>query len=348
MKLFSDAYTETRTSLALTTFPTDKAWGKVIKGLRELVQEDGLSKSKKGALDELRSRIVAGSKGAKEAEAIVDGAGKWGTNGAHVDATTAGKLGALKLLRHTYSLTQMWSHKVWIVSTPSALREWPADAYANKSLLTVKTSLNDLAEQFGEEDKKNLRKGTQEGAAWCQKAMIVAGACLKGKGKGIEIIKRWFADEDNQGPTELAAIASTLNSGFKKMAGAMTRGQVILTDVPAIRGDDTNTIWLSEAAAAPGSAATDGIRVVYIESAFFSNRNILTGKKNWTRILVHEMTHVELATADVRYAHDTLGMKPERNNFSTATCLTNAESWAFFAADCAGALDDGVINKVLK
>jgi hypothetical protein len=348
MKLFSDAYTATRTGLALTTFPTDKAWGGVIKGLRDLVQEDGLSKSKKGALDDLRSRIASVSKGAKEADAIVAGAGKWGSNGAYVDPATAGKLGALKLLRHTYSLTQMWSHKVWIVSTPATLREWPADAYANKPLLTVKTGLNDLAEQFGDDDKKKLGKATQEGGAWCQKAMIVAGACLKGKGKGIEFIKRWFADEDNQGQTELAAIAQALNSGFKKMAGAMTRGQIILTDVPSVRGDDSNTIWKSEAAAAPGSAATDRIRVIYIESAFFSSRNILTGKKNWTRILVHEMTHVELGTTDVRYAHNTLGMKPERNNFSTATCLSNAESWAFFAADCAGALDEGVLNQVLK
>ncbi len=174
------------------------------------------------------------------------------------------------------------------------------------------------------------------------------GCGLKGKGKGIEYIKRWFADEDNQGETELAAIAATLNSGFKKLAAAMTKGQVILTDVPSIRGDTNNNIWLSEAAAAPGSAASDGIRVIYIESAFFADQNVLAGKKNWTRILVHEMAHVELGSADVRYAHNSLGMKPERNNFSTATCLTNAESWAFFAADCAGAVDEGVRGRVLK
>ncbi len=155
-------------------------------------------------------------------------------------------------------------------------------------------------------------------------------------------------DENNQSETELAAIASTLNIGFKKMASAMTKGQVILTDVPAIRGDTPNKIWLSEAAAAPGSAASDGLRVIYIESAFFDSKNILSGKKNWTRILVHEMAHVELAAVDVSYAHDSLGMKPEKNNFNTATCLTNAESWAFFAADCAGALDDGVRGRVLK
>ncbi|WP_058556286.1 M35 family metallo-endopeptidase [Thiohalocapsa sp. ML1] len=168
------------------------------------------------------------------------------------------------------------------------------------------------------------------------------------KGRGIEIIKRWFADEDHQGETELAVIAAKLNAGFKKLAAAMRKGAVILTDVPEVRGDTASTIWLSEAAAAPGSAATDRIRVVYIESAFCADQNVLSGKKNWTRILVHEMSHVELGTDDHRYAHNALGMKPDKHNLSTATCLDNAESWAFFAADCAGNLDDGIRGTVLK
>jgi hypothetical protein len=348
VKLFSEAYVETRTNLAATTFSSEKAWGKVIKDLRALVQADGLAKAKRGALDELRSQIKSNSDNGKESEGVIAGAGAWGANGAVVDEATARKLGALKLLRHTYSLTSWGTHKVWIVSTPAALRDWPADAYAGKQVLSVKTSLSDLAEQFSFADKKNLAKATQEGAAWCQKAMIIAGACLKGKGKGIEIIRRWFADGNNVGEAELAIIAAALNAGFKKMANAMTKGQVILTDIPAIRGDASNTFWLSEAVAGVGSATTDGIRVIYIESAFFDDLNVLSGKKNWTRILVHEMSHVELGTVDVRYAHNNLGMKPEQTNFSTGTCLTNAESWAFFAADCAGALDDGVRNRVLK
>ena len=348
MKLFSAAYVDTTAALAATDFSTDEGWDGVVKGLRALVQPNGLAKGKRGSLDDLRKRILADSKNGKECDGFIVGAGKWGANGALVDAATAQKLGALKLLRHTYSLTSWGSHKAWIVSTPSAMREWPQDAYSGKQILAVKNSLSDVAEQFSHEAKKNLSKATQEGGAWSQKAMIVSAACLKGKGKGIEIIKRWFADEDNQGETELAAIASQLNAGFKKMAAAMTKGHVILTDVPHIRGDSTDRTWLSEAAAAPGSAASDGIRVVYIESAFFDDNNVLKGKKNWTRILVHEMSHVELNTDDHRYAHNTLGMKPERNNFSTATCLNNAESWAFFAADCAGAVDKGTLTQVLK
>ena len=348
MKLFSSAYTDTLAGLAASNFATDKGWEGVLKGLRALAQPTGFVKGKSSSLDDLRKRITADSKGGKECDGFIVGAGQWGANGAVVDDASAQKLGALKLLRHTYSITNWGSHKVWIVSTPTAMREWPADAYSGKQILTVKNSLSDLSEQFSSDAKKKLSKATQEGGAWCQKAMIVAAACLKGKGKGIEIIKRWFADEDNQTEAKLGVIASTLNDGFKKLAAAMTKGQVILTDVPHIRSDTSNDTWLSEAAAAPGSAASDGIRVIYIESAFFADENVLAGKKNWTRILVHEMTHVELATDDHRYAHDNLGMKPERNNFSTATCLGNAESWAYFAADCAGAIDKGTLGQVLK
>lgn len=197
MKLFPDAYSTARTTLAATTFSSEKEWEGVIKGLRSLVKPKGLIKSKSETLTNLRKRIKSSSKGGNECDGIIAGAGTWGSNAAVVDEATAKKLGSLKLLRHTYSLATVGSHQVWIVSTPAAMREWPTDAYAGKNTLDVKSSLSDVEEQFSRSAKKNLAKATQEGGAWCQKAMIVAGNCLKGKGKGIEIIKRWFADQDH-------------------------------------------------------------------------------------------------------------------------------------------------------
>ena len=63
MKLFSDSYRDTRSALASTTFSSDNGWDKTIAALRELVQQDGLKKTKSGALDDLRKRIKSGSKG---------------------------------------------------------------------------------------------------------------------------------------------------------------------------------------------------------------------------------------------------------------------------------------------
>ena len=174
MKLFSSAYTDTLAGLAASNFATDKGRDGVLKGLRALAQPTGFVKGKRSSLDDLRKRITADSKGGKECDGFIVGAGKWGANGAVVDDASAQKLGALKLLRHTYSITNWGSHKVWIVSTPTAMREWPADAYSGKQILTVKNSLSDLSEQFS-------------------------------KGKGIEIIKRWFADDDNQTEAKLGS-----------------------------------------------------------------------------------------------------------------------------------------------
>lgn len=346
MKSFALAYNETLAALAAPDFSSDQKWTGVLRDLRQLVLANGFSKGKRASVDALRKRVRADSQGGQECDGIIAG-GVWGSNGALCDRATARKLGALKLLRHTYSVTNQASHKVWVVSTPSAMREWPIDAYAGKQSQAVKTSLNDTREQFDADDLRNLAKAAQQGGAWCQKAMMVTAACLQGKGQGIEKIRRWFADEDNQGEAELAAIASELNAGFKRMAPAMCKGEMILTDIPHIRGDTNSKYWMSEAVAEVGSSAHYGISVVYIENDFFQP-NVLSGKKNWTRILVHEMTHVELRTTDHRYAHDPKGMKPARGSFDTDMCLENAESWAFFAADCAGALDKGTLARVLK
>jgi hypothetical protein len=62
--------------------------------------------------------------------------------------------------------------------------------------------------------------------------------------------------------------------------------------------------------------------------------------------LVHELSHLKVFTADERYRHardattgNRLGLRPGGDpGFTMAQALNNADSWAFFAADCAGAL----------
>jgi hypothetical protein len=90
--------------------------------------------------------------------------------------------------------------------------------------------------------------------------------------------------------------------------------------------------------------------VVYIESSFFKNGgNVLAGQKNWTRIMVHELSHLVCGTTDVdngnaRYAW--YGIGPHAG-YPGSDCIRNAENWAFFAADCAGQLSDGERSQAL-
>jgi hypothetical protein len=64
------------------------------------------------------------------------------------------------------------------------------------------------------------------------------------------------------------------------------------------------------------------------------------GQTNWARIVVHELTHREVKTKDHAYEHQ--GINPRKLGADKA--LENAGSWAWFCADCAGALTDGVIK----
>lgn len=64
--------------------------------------------------------------------------------------------------------------------------------------------------------------------------------------------------------------------------------------------------------------------------------------------IIHELTHTVLNTEDFQY--DTDGLKPGENRhsseklgqkFNHSNALKNADSWAYFAADLAGALSKG-------
>jgi hypothetical protein len=91
----------------------------------------------------------------------------------------------------------------------------------------------------------------------------------------------------------------------------------------------------------------EGMDVVYVESAFFGHDpgGVVHDLKNWTRIIVHELSHLVCGTIDVngdRYAHSGIG---PHAGFPASDAVRNADSWAFFAADCAGQLTDG--NRLL-
>ena len=77
---------------------------------------------------------------------------------------------------------------------------------------------------------------------------------------------------------------------------------------------------------------------------------MLSGKDNWARIIVHELSHSELGTED--YPKDNSygwqGINPADAKFNGNKAITNAENWAYFAADCAAALSTSERNTALK
>ena len=201
----------------------------------------------------------------------------------------------------------------------------------------IATRLNDQTSRFSVTDRKHLSQATQEGLKWIHKGMIVSGAPDKPRHK--EILKRWFADETTT-DEDLKKAAGTVNAGLKKMSNSIKSTLLLITDMPKDRGTvdaaKTNAFVFMD----------EKVDVIYIEGAFFSKLDTWKGLKNWTRIVVHELSHRDAKTEDHRYRHNPAGLKPDSSTFSAAKALNNADTWAIFCMDCAGEMTKNDYKKV--
>ena len=333
---FSEAYVEVLAGLASKKLSSDKTWQTLITRARKLAGQHGFEVSEACLVEDLRKYLEkAEAKGANEAVSLLAGAGEElsGTGaGAMVCDDLARRLGALKTLRHTYLLKRFGSHKVWCLSLPPSFTDWPHEALKG-GLGGATAKLADKGDRFTLEQRKHLGNASQEGLKWVHKAMSVSSSPKKKA--NFELVARWFADRNSK-DADVLAVAEKLNAGLKKLSSKLKSGRLIYTDSVSERGTTANQsteafVW------------GDPLDVVYIEEEFFGSRNTLTGLTNWARIVVHELTHRELKTEDHAYEHQ--GINP--NKLTAAKAVENADSWAWFCADCAGALTEGVIKNAM-
>jgi len=344
-------------------------WRPLVRSLLQLMSDEGFDVGRASALSDLRKQAqqgagtLLGHKKVTPDRGILEAVGGWSDDGAKTP-TSEQKMRAatLKLLSHTYLLNRSGNRKVWVVSLPNEFQAWPSDDLNDRATTKMATwkALRGDNEVFSEEQKKYLAVSTQQALAWCQKVSIVlgnAGQSLSGKAgsKGsdaVNLVKRWFADPGTSGP-DLAGYIATLSTGFKAMIAMLNKGHFVLTDWvplrPASTQDEMNFL-MSEAFTFPSRG--EGMDTVYIERSFFTNDagGVVHGQKNWTRVVLHELTHLVCGTEDVnigraRYAH--YGIGPHAG-FPGSAAIRKADSWAFFGADCAGVLTDGERNHALK
>jgi Lysine-specific metallo-endopeptidase len=305
--------------------------------LKKVLGADGPDRAYAGLLDTLRNVSLK----FKEPDKIMEAAGlDPAATGIPSDAGVR-NAGLLKFLRHLYLVGARGSQQVWVLDTPLAFAKFPQEVLldANLSHALVKTTLTDVREKFGSDTRKRLGECMQQGLAWVESAKRVL-ASASSDAKAMEKVKRWFADGATSAGT-LTATISTLQAGFKKMAASMNGNLIVVTDMPHDRGDPANE--LTEAYMLSIGVNAESPRTIYIEQALFENYDVSVlhdMKKNWTRVLVHEVAHIDGRVDDHRYAFLGIGVG---TNLSDAQAVDNADSWAFFAADCAGALTHGEI-----
>ena len=305
--------------------------------LKRVLGADGPDRAHAGTLDTLRDVSFK----FKEAEKIMEAAGldPAGT-GIPADAGVR-NAGLLKFLRHLYMVGARGSQQVWVLDTPASFTRYPQEELLDAGLShqMIKTRLTGVNEQFGSDTRKRLGECMQQGLRWVEAAKL-ALASASSDPAAMAKVKRWFADGSTSAAT-LQSTISTLQAGFKKMAASLNGNLIVITDMPHERGSSANE--LTEAYMLSIGTKSESPRTIYIEQALFENYDISVihdMKKNWTRVLVHEVTHIDGRTDDHRYAFEGIGVG---THVTDAQAAENADSWAFFAADCAGALTNGEI-----
>ncbi|WP_234197451.1 MULTISPECIES: M35 family metallo-endopeptidase [Pseudacidovorax] len=324
-------------------FPSSTDWVGVISDSRAVVTARGYNTDKYAACESLRSRVKAGAKkSVKPVATMMTAAGVTSLPSAGSKAIPAGvskRVAALEMLRHLWMVKKSGSHKLWVLSLPEAYKDWPAEALKGKDYDALGHIVNDESSHFSAEDRKHLGQSSQNGLRWIQKAMVVCTS--PDKKKHMAILRRWFADANTK-DEDLKAVAATLNEGLKGMAASIRSNFLLIADMPKDRGSDssrrTNAFVFSN----------EAIDVIYVEGAFFGKNDTFQGLKNWTRIVVHELSHRVAKTADHRYRHHAKGLKPDAAdpNFTGAKAQANADSWAMFCMDCAGEMTKGDYTKV--
>lgn len=347
----------------------DPAWRDLVAQLYELMGASGFDAGRATALDELRRRASDSGTGKArrrmdEGEGLLRAVGAWSdAPGATVADDAKMRAATLKMLCHVYLLNKTGNRKVWIHSLPVDYVHW-AYLYLHGYCGTghaVRAALGAGDEHFSRQQKKYLAVSTQQALAWCHRAAAVlsqaaAGSAVAGGGtKAVKapakrdgaraLVRRWFADSAVT-ESDLDAYVGVLSRGFKAIIATLNRGQFVLTDwVPLRTASSDEELEALSSEAFTFARRSEGMDVVYIEQAFFEDHpgSILQGQRNWTRVMLHELSHLVCGTQDVkigRVRYAWYGIGPHAG-YPGLAAIRNADNWAFFGADCAGMLTEG-------
>jgi hypothetical protein len=342
MELFSKEYKALKEIVSKQKF--DEPLKSAMAALKDVFGEDGFDDNCQPTLELMRGLLFI-----KEADRILEAAGADPASTLAPYPESVQKAAAIKFLRHLYLSHQRGSQKVWVFDSPDAYRHYPSGELdgVKTNALNIKNALNDKAERFGARRRAALGEASTTGLAWCHKTiMALAEAKTDPASESMTKVKRWFADGSTT-DAELQVVIGKLSAGFKKVASTINSTQLIFTDMASLRGATSgDEAGLLSAYAFVYAGRYEKLPVIYIENAFFgTNSTPIPEKALWAITVVHEITHLDVSTKDHQY--DYSGLKPGPM-FPPSDAAENADSWAYFCADCANALTLSNINSGLN
>jgi hypothetical protein len=340
--MFEAAYAATSDGIKAKNLVKSDPWNLLIPRLATLCGTT-FESAHSSVLDEFRKIAAAKSpKAGSHGKFIVSAIGV--ASDAAPDATQVARVAALELLFHTYFHATKGEYALWIVAIPTNYTNWPHAQLKSTTLADMIVRLDaGTTEKFSETDRKHIAQAAQTGLAWTLKALAVLDD-LKAGSPAMKKLRYWFGDAGTT-DADLTSFAATLKAGLRKMANKLNGGTAVVTDFVAIRGSaDVND--MKARAANAFVIAAEKQDVIYIEAGFFSKNagNIFQKDgRHWARIMVHEMSHREAATVDKRYGW--AGISPSTGKITSADAMVNADSWAIFVADAAGAMTGADIDR---
>lgn len=358
-KKFKPEYDKAREQIAKNTSFAPE-WRDLIRKLESLMGSDGFNAAHENALKDLQTRLREEKNREKitEDEGILKAINLWPlADTATLQDDKKKQAACLKLLRHIYLQNKYGNSIVWVFNLPDDFNKWPSQKIADTSTSSaLKQLLKSKNEHFSDQQRRYLGNSTQQALAWCQKANMTlanatstnSGVAAAARDSARATVRLWFA-EGGLADSVLDTYIAKLTTGFKNIVAMLNKGRFVVTDWVPFRGTtNADEIDFLNSEAFTFSANGEGMDVVYIESSFFTNDagGVVHDQKNWTRIIVHELSHLVVGTEDVvngdaRYAWYGIG---PHSGYPGADCIRNADNWAFFAADCAGALVDSERN----
>ncbi len=329
--------------------PTDYSapWRTLAQDIKMLVTAQGFDPKALATPDAVRARL---GKPASEAAVLRAAARAPASDTGDTAVAGARRALALKTLRHLYMHRSVGKQQVWILSLPSSLRAYPVE-YAKSSAATVDAVLDSGGERFKPEQRETMGNACQLALAWVGRAMVVVGDPARAEHR--KIFRRWFIPADTKDELgEIARWAKQLMPYLLKISAGLKTGQVILTDSPHLRGSTHVAtqwdafVWIGDLIA------------IHFEPGAFNHSDMLTGAAFCGRLIVHELSHLYAETRD--HAYSWQGLLPRNTDvfkavndayvkswgfravrtLSLSQCKENADTWALFVADCAGAVSE--------
>lgn len=339
VRVFSNQWNRELGRLAISTASRRRhALIRAFRNLNTILTPNGFHPFHHARLDQFRLALQNAARGSSEADALMSLFSFSPQLGVRQYNERVEFLAAAKFFRHSYRVHRNGAQSVWVVSQPAGfLRNIKDELWSVRFATPVlQAKLNDCVEFFSATERTGIYDAILEVRMWCRRARFTIARSRQGHEESVEKLNRWFGLDGLDGPLGDRLIDDalrTLTENFNKIERRIANNEVIITDDARRRVGTAGTLAFVRKA--------EPVHVIYLTRNYFQLRPALFQHNLYAAIvLLHELSHREADTVDVKYDQANLRM---RGSFINIEALHNADTYAYFGADCDNKLSPGQI-----